>query len=230
MRWVMVATLTGLSMATALAQVAESDLDRARRDAEKVFSFIKFHTLKRPSPSATAQPPKGEARAAPRRSAPERATVPPPKPEDGPPPVAAVIAVAVTEEARTMEPVSVVAPGVQASSAGSPSESAQDAVRQAGGGEPAMPSDDEGEPAALRLQDFVAPEFSPALLASLGPTPPRVRLRFSVEADGRVSSASAREGTPRRLAAVAERALLQWRFEPLSSAQDAEVELVLKSD
>jgi TonB family protein len=94
----------------------------------------------------------------------------------------------------------------------------------------AAPAEDEEQAVEIKLREFVAPELNPSLLATLGASNPRVLMRFTVEPDGRVSEAKAREGTPRRLAQVASRAILQWRFEPIAAAQEVEVELAFKRE
>ncbi|MFO1251585.1 MAG: TonB family protein [Inhella sp.] len=80
----------------------------------------------------------------------------------------------------------------------------------------------------LKLVDFVAPELTPQIQATLGASNPVVKLRFMVGIDGKVQSARAVEGVPRRLGQVAERAVLQWRFEPLPAAREVEVEIAFK--
>lgn len=228
MRSVWVGWWASLSCSVVLAQAPAADLDRARRDAEKVFRFIQFHAVKRAAP---ARPPTAPSRDEP------RAAVRAPGGERSPPPAAG--------PATPRSAASAPSPGADDErpppSAATEGPAAASPAVDATGPAPAEPANPDGRAeatdggeeegaVALRLLDLVAPSLSPSLLASLGPSTPRVRLRFRVEADGRVSSAAALDGTPRRLAAVAERALLQWRFEALPAAQEAEVELVLQRD
>lgn len=204
------AWMVGLAWSVvAIAQPA-SDAERAKRDAEKVFSFIKFHALKKPAPAPAAPAPSPTPAPAAARSAPAAATVRalPAEPASAPvqtavPALPAASAPPPTAVAAPLEPLAAVSTEAEAEAAGAE---------------------------AIRLREFVAPALTPALLASFGANAPKVRLRFTIEADGRVSRADARDGTPRRIAAVAERALLQWRFEPLPAAQEVEVELAFQRD
>jgi protein TonB len=228
--------LLGLAAGGVAAQ-GNADAERARRDAEKVFSFIKFHAVKKPAAPAPAPPPaparESELRpAATARALPPRPAVPPTEPppaNDGPRGATAVL----SPPAQT----AVSAPALA---------DAQPLVAPAAAAllsQPALPTpllpppiaapaaaDDEEEAIEIKLREFVAPELSPSVLATLGASNPRVRMRFTVEPDGKVSQATAREGTPRRLAQVASRAILQWRFEPIALAQEVEVELAFKRD
>lgn len=81
----------------------------------------------------------------------------------------------------------------------------------------------------LKLVDYAAPDLSPQVQATLGARNPVVKLRFTVGADGRVQVARAADGVPRRLAQLAERAVLQWRFLPLPAAREVDVEIAFKS-
>ncbi len=101
----------------------------------------------------------------------------------------------------------------------------------ASGAAAAEPEEDEDDDdAALRLVSFTAPELSVELQRTLGPSPRNIKVRFTVEADGRVSQAQAQEGTPRRLANVATLAIRQWRFDPLPRAREVDVEIAFKRD
>lgn len=96
----------------------------------------------------------------------------------------------------------------------------------------AEPDDHDPDPddAALQLQNFVAPVLTPALQATLGAGSRNIKVRFTVEASGKVSSAEAAAGVPRRLAKPATDAILQWQFAPLSQARTADVEIAFRRD
>ncbi len=225
-------------MGSALAQDGGkgiSDAERAKRDAEKVFSFIKFQTVKKPSAAPAAAP----AAAAPSpRPAPARSDAVPTariKPS-APEPSAAGAQVSAPSVASAPPTAAPPVPQI-----------AQEASRPLGAGEAparpmleapvqqppaAAPAMSEPEPeeqeVELKLVDFVAPELTPQIQATLGASNPVVKLRFMVGTDGKVQSARAVEGVPRRLGQVAERAVLQWRFEPLPAAREVEVEIAFR--
>ena len=58
----------------------------------------------------------------------------------------------------------------------------------------------------------------------------RVTVLFVVGPQGQVVRAEAKPGAQRRLAQAAVRAVEQWRFAPLTSAREAEVEIAFKFD
>lgn len=234
--WRVGVVLLGLATGGVVAQ-GNADAERAKRDAEKVFSFIKFHAVKKPAPPAPVAPAAPAREPEPRpaataRALPPRPAVPPaetPPASDGSRGATAVLSA--PPQTAVSAPALADAPPLVAPAAAA-------LLSQPALPTPALPSpvaasaaaDEDEEAIEIKLREFVAPELSPAVLATLGASNPRVRMRFTVEPDGRVSEATAREGTPRRLAQVASRAILQWRFEPIALAQEVEVELAFKRD
>lgn len=217
MRWM----LGGLLALQAMGANAQglSDSDRARRDAEKVFSFIKIQTVK-----------KTEAKPEPKPDAPKPMRSAPARPAD--------VQLAQAEPARA-EPTRVLSGDAGASVATqTQAVDASTVVALAAPSQlaPVLPAsaplvaEEEDEVGELKLIDFVAPELTPQVAATLGATNPRVKLHFKVGADGRVSGVRAAEGVPRRIAQLAERAVAQWRFDTLPAPRDAEVEIAFRRD
>lgn len=209
------------------AQTPLSDAERARRDAEKVFNFIRFQTVRK-------APAEGEAKPArPRRSTPAV-----------PAASAAVPAPSATAAATASTASSAPTPEVAATEAATPVTNAPSPVPTPApiaapiNATPTAPvnahSDDtddvDDDDEALKLVSFTAPQLSLELQATLGPSTRNVKVRFTVEADGRVTQAQAQEGTPRKLANVATQAIRQWRFAPLPRARDVDVEIAFKRD
>lgn len=221
--------LTALGLALPLLAAAQTpaltDAERARRDAEKVLSFIKFQTVK----TKLATEP-GERPHKPVAPGPQRATG----------------AVRQADFARAAEP----APSLNA--ARTPPDTApavplpgqEPAAVQATFDTPAPPSaafattagtdgdtdTDEQHEVALQLQRFVAPVLMPSVQATLVGGSRKVTVRFTVETDGTVSKAEAAADAPRRLARPATDAVLQWQFAPLAHARTADVELAFRRE
>lgn len=228
-------------MGSALAQEGSkgmSDAERAKRDAEKVFSFIKFHTVKKPAAAPAAKPaatPAPSPRSGPTRPAsslPAQGNSSAPAlnaPEAQPsvPAVASapapVLEASQPQGAVVEEPGRSVAPPLAASPV--PAGPVQPPAAAAPAAPEAEPDEQEVE---LKLIDFVAPELTAQLQATLGASSPVVKVLFTVAADGKVETARAAAGVPRRLGQVAERAVLQWRFEPLPAAREVEVEIAFR--
>lgn len=219
MRWM----VGGLLALQALGAMAEgiSDAERAKRDAEKVFSFIKIQTVRKAdaAPAAKAEAPKPAVARAPAPAATTAtATARPSEPEPAqtePARLRADLSPAAAPQTQSVDALPVVAMANTRSLAPTAPSAAP------------APEDDESE---LKLIDFVAPELSTQLQATLGTSNPRVKLHFKVGADGRVVSVRAAEGVPRRIGQVAERAVAQWRFEAISAPREAEVEIAFRRD
>ncbi|RTL41249.1 MAG: hypothetical protein EKK53_14120 [Burkholderiales bacterium] len=226
--------------APAPAPAPTTAAERAQRDAERVFEFIKFHTLRpktiepprparapspatapAPTPAASAERASPAARPAP-ADAPAKPTASLPAstaPTTPPPPAATPVAPSVAAP--------VVVPITAPEAAPPPPLTTVPAPAQA----PATATDDdEADDAALQLQSFVAPVLPPAVQATLGAGARNVKVRFTVEADGRVSQAEAAATVPRRLAKPAVDAILQWRFAPLPQPRTVEVEIAFRRD
>lgn len=229
--WVLAAGVMGSALAQESGK-GMSDAERAKRDAEKVFSFIKFQPVKKPAPAAaTAVPRTGSNRAeapAPSRGKAvpvESSAAPMPAQASAPPsaPLQAQAGAAEAERSQASAPSAQInPPEVQ------PPASAAAAAPSLPSAASAPDSELDEPEVELKLVDFVAPELSPQVQATLGASNPVVKLRFTVGADGKVEAARAVDGVPRRLGQVAERAVLQWRFEPLPAAREVEVEIAFR--
>jgi len=252
------ATLLSVSLG-AWAQSGEasiSDQDRAKRDASKVFNFIKFHAV-RPAKPADKVAEKAPDRPADR--APElRVASAPPPPASAPALLTPArantdVRVAALDPARLGSLPSderVPKPAVLAAPAASEAPDARVAAPEASGPAlagvapavaalvanpqpaPSITPEPEPEPedeVGLQLLQYVEPELprSNSVNTLKGGT---VTVRFEVGTDGKVVSAVPREGASRRLAQAAARAVQQWRFAPLSSAREAEVDIVFNLD
>lgn len=218
--------LCALSVPPAVAQEL-SDSERAKRDAAKVFNFIKFHAVRAKSAPVAGAAAAAAAPAAPARPRPEPAAEPAARP------AADVAARPAPEPAQPSAP----APAVAAASAAPASATGLDS--QPGttlppASEPApapAPTatpqpEPEPEPVDIKLIHHVQPEVPPGNNLRDG----TVRVRFTVEPDGRVSKAVAAPGAQRRLASSATRAIEQWRFAPIPEAQEIEVDIDFRFD
>ncbi len=247
------ASLLSLSLGV-LAQSGDaglSDQERAKRDAGKVFNFIKFHAVRAVKPAEKPADKPVETRAA-----------------VAPAPVArraSDVQVATLDGARAAEAVQTQGVGAPANQAAAPtsaaaqsatlaspigpSESAPQATSTQGAGAAVLPAaalvatpnqpaatvtppaaePEPEEDAGLQLIQYVEPELPRANNVSTL-TGGTVTVRFEVGPDGKVVSAVPREGAPRRLAQAAARAVQQWRFAPLNAAREAEVDIVFKLD
>lgn len=222
--------LTALSLTLPLLSTAQTppltDAERARRDAEKVLSFIKFQTVKakpadapdkprKPTPPAAAAAPVPHA--APRPAATARADTP-----AGTAPAAPAAAlVAATEPAAAPQPEPAAAPfAAPASSAPVPTPPAAEPEAEA----------DEADEAPLQLQRYVAPVLSATAQSLLVTGSRTVTVRFTVEANGHVSKAEALADAPRRLASAATGAVLQWQFAPLAQPRTVDVDIAFRRE
>lgn len=259
------ATLLSISLG-AWAQTNEaglSDQDRAKRDASKVFNFIKFHAV-RPAKAADKTGDRVADKAPEKpadKSVESRVALAParpssdvqmaglepartaPMPGSSTQPMPAAVLNAKGASALPSEPPAAAisepqpaSPGLNqaaATNSGATSSVATPAVAAlVASPQPAPAVTPEPEPeeeASLQLVEYVEPELPRAnnVTTLKGGT---VTVRFEVGTDGKVVSAVAREGAPRRLALAASRAVQQWRFAPLSAAREAEVDIVFNLD
>ncbi|MFO1251060.1 MAG: hypothetical protein U1E77_08000 [Inhella sp.] len=205
-----------------------SDSERAKRDAEKVFSFIKFHTVK---PAAAAAP----AKPAPTAAKPTAA--PAPRPSSGGSQVATASsgsspnAPAAASEpviTRSLEPA---APPPQTSTqpVAAPVNTLPPAASLPPTATPDPEPEVEAEEVPLKLEQYVAPEMTRQVLEAIGGRDHVVPVRFTVEPNGVVSKAEPREGGNRRLGLAAARAVQQWRFGPLPERRVVDVELMFRA-
>lgn len=222
--------LTALSLTLPLLSAAQTppltDAERARRDAEKVLSFIKFQTV-RTKPADAADKPRKPAspaaaaapvpHAAPRPVATARAD----RPAGTAPAAPAAALVAPPEPATTPQPEPAAAPfAAPASSAPVPTPPAA---------EPEAEADDADE-VPLQLQRYVAPVLSTTAQSLLVTGSRTVTVRFTVEANGHVSKAEALADAPRRLASAATGAVLQWQFAPLAQPRTVDVDIAFRRE
>ena len=214
---------------------AMSDAERARRDAEKVFGFIKFQTVK-PKPAAEPEKPrKPAAPIAPRPISPARQTETAAAPETArtttsapatstPPQAVAIVRTPPpTEAAPLPEPRQ-----MNASFSATPINAVPaPAAPLAAAPEPEA---DEPEEVPLQLQRFVEPVLPRLTRDALesGSRDVIVTVRFTVEANGTVSKAEALAEAPRRFARPATDAVLQWQFAPLPQARTVDVEIAFR--
>jgi len=207
-----------------------SDSDRAKRDADKVFSFIKFHTVRTApapaKPTAQAAPPtRSLGVAAAPASQPVAAT---PASVGAAATSSAAAPAAATPSTLAAEAASAAEPTV--TTAGLPADAASAAATLSQAPLQAAPQVEEEE-VPLRLVDYVAPDMSAQVLAAMPSNEVTVPVRFTVQPDGRVSSAQAMGGSaPRRVAQAAVRAVQQWRFDPLPAERTVDVEINFKAE
>lgn len=207
-----------------------SDSDRAKRDADKVFSFIKFHTV-RTAPA----PAKPTAQAAPPTRSLGVAAAPASQPVAATPASVGAAATSSAAAPAAATPSTLAADAASAAeptvtTAGLPADAASAAATLSQAPLQAAPQVEEEE-VPLRLVDYVAPDMSAQVLAAMPSNEVTVPVRFTVQPDGRVSSAQAMGGSaPRRVAQAAVRAVQQWRFDPLPAERTVDVEINFKAE
>lgn len=223
--------LLALAVGSAAAQTAEkmSDAERARRDAEKVFSFIKFHTVKPAAPKPAPAPV--AARPAPRPAAAAAAVVASntAAPASAPPAPATVLARSASAPAPAIEPAAAPAPAAALADSAPPVATSLPPPSEPVAAAPAEPAPAvEEEEVPLKLIAYVPPEMNAQVLNAMEGRQIAVPVRFVVQPDGRVSEARSTGSAPRRVANAAVRAVQQWRFDPLPAAREIDVELLFK--
>ncbi len=193
-------------------------LERAKRDAEKVFQWIRMHSDK---PRRASPPQAGNERAAAvapvaaRRPEPQSAK--PSEVADSPPPAAPAERSALTAHTAAS----------QASPAASPAQPVSAALAAASdvtapiAALPEAPIPEEDVPLVALLQS--EPEFPASLMRQLRKG--TVQVAFTVQPDGSVTQARSLVATNPRLVRTAIAAVSQWRFQPLRHAQSAVVEV-----
>ncbi len=190
-----------------------TDADRAKRDADKVFRFIKLQAQRQAAPAAPA------AAAAPRvASAPRAAPAPIAAAVAKGPEVAELVATAPTAAGQAAAPEASIAQMPAAVPAPSPVAEAAPSA--------AVATAPETEEIELALITHVQPELPNNRLGNLRDG--SVWVQFSVEPDGRTTNVVARPGAQLRLAQSAVKAVQQWRFAPISAVQDVAVEIAFK--
>jgi TonB family protein len=223
-----------------------SDAERAKRDAQKVFSFIKFSTVKtvrdKDAKPVAPKPASAPARPLDRPTAVAPAPVAAPaRPLDRPTAVVAAPAAAsaaipvqastpasAPEPTMPQEGTHTAALPAQAVTLPPVSESSPQSAAPVAVTEPEP--EPEPEEVELKLVHYVAPEMNRQVIEAIGERSQVVPVRFVVDTTGRVIRAEPKAGVNRRLGQVAAKAVSQWRFEPLPAERTVDVELAFKLD
>lgn len=202
----------------ALGKPELSAEERAQKQADKVFAFIKLHSVrpvtKQATPSAAAATPAPLVASVQTKAA----TKPP-----APPAATASVQAGVRESVKQapgvappeLEPSAVV---LAAATLDAPKPQLE-ILPQPRKPEPEL----EAEPEALRLLSKVEPEIPRQLRADFRGG--AVTVQFTVQPDGSVVQAQAVQSSHKRLAAAAVTAVNQWRFAPLALAREASVDI-----
>lgn len=201
------------------AKAKLSAAERAKRDADKVYQWIRFHADKAPA----------KPRAAPEAAAPIRpAASPAPAAIRPAPPEPARPALAQTQAEPMLGPEQ----PLVASSPAAPPEPATQAVALAPqAASPAIPSPavaalppaPEPPEEPLRLIERVEPEYPAVLLRGRGSG--SVLVQFQVQPDGSVQAPEVLKSSNQRLVASVLAAVARWRFAPINKTRVATVEV-----
>lgn len=232
------ALLLSLTAPLVLAQSAETDKsklspsERAQRDADKVFHWIKLNSAaprQAAAPAAAPSPaPAPVRKVAQQQEAPAAAPSPIREtvtPVAGAKPAAAAVAAApqpvAASEALPDRTQLALAPeaATRSIAAPAPIPAPAPAPAKAAEPEPELP---------LELVSRVEPELPRQLLASLRNG--TVQIRFEVQPDGSVKHAEAVKSNNKRFAQAAVAAVQQWRFKPVPRAREATVELGFQTE
>jgi protein TonB len=205
-----------------------SDSDRAKRDADKVLQWIKFHANHSAKQEAPPAPPKPAATAKAPAPKPATAQAAAPAPAASQEQQVAAKEPAkepVKEAAREPEPAVAAAPKPEllaAAPATPPAPPAVEPTRAAPQPEP------EPEEVALRLLQKVDPDIPRQLATSIRNG--SVMVRFQVKPDGTTTKVESLGNPNKRLAASAIAAVQQWKFAPIPKQREATVEIGFKLD
>lgn len=230
-----------------------SDVERAKRDAEKVFQWIKFHAEKGETKKPEHQA-KTEAKPEPKPVAPVAKAVAPapakkvdsddgravasagaadvPRGEAGGMTRTSLTLGAASGAGSAAAPAAPAAPSTPAYTGRIPDTMAMAAPATAPSvGVPAAPAQQpEPEPAPLpeedtplRLITKVDPEYPRALLSQQRNG--SVLVKFMVRVDGSVEAVEALKSPDRKLSAAAVAAVKQWRFAPVNKPRPVSVEI-----
>jgi TonB family protein len=240
-------TLAAPASAQSEGNKADASLERAQKQADAVFHWIKLNADKgatrpnTPAP-APAPAPAPTAAAAPKRPAP----TPPPaaapalataKPATAPTPTATAAATPTTPTTAQSAPPPAVAPQpvvvaaerepeaapvLLASAAPTPAPATPMAAAARLSAEPAKPAQEAPE-APLKLMFKVEPDIPRQMRQNFRGG--FAQVQFTVQPDGSVSQAQSVKASNTRLGAVAVDAVKQWRFAPIAKAREAAVEV-----
>lgn len=239
------AAASGASAADGKAPL--SDVERAKRDAEKVFQWIKFHAEKgetkkpehqaktdakpEPKPQAQAQvvkavAPAKKADSDDARTVASAGQADAPRGESGGLTRTSLISGAASAAGSAAAPANPAYTGripdtmAMAAPATAPTVGVPAAPAQQPEPEPA-PLPEEDTP--LRLITKVDPEYPRALLSQQRNG--AVMVKFMVQTDGSVAGVEAIKSPDRKLSAAAVAAVKQWRFAPVNKARPVSVEI-----
>ena len=201
-----------------------SDSDRAKRDADKVLQWIKFHATHATKPEAPAPAPKPAPTA--------KAAAPAPKP---------AVTAAAAAPSQAAAPVPAPAASQESQVAAREPEPAPKAelVAAAPATPPAPPPTEPTRPApqpqpepeeevALRLIQKVDPDIPRQLVSNIRNG--SVMVRFQVKPDGSTTKVETLGNPNKRLASSAIAAVQQWKFAPIPKQREATVEIGFKLD
>lgn len=202
-----------------------SDSDRAKRDADKVLQWIKFHATHSAKPEAPAPAPKPAA----------AAKAPAPKPAVANAPAGA----AQTAQAAASVPAPAASQEQQLAASREPEAPAPkpELVAAAPATPPAPPATEPTRPApqpepeeevALRLIQKVDPDIPRQLASNIRSG--SVMVRFQVKPDGTTTKVESVGSANKRLASSAIAAVQQWKFAPIPKQREATVEIGFKLD
>lgn len=231
--WTLAVLALGFSgLVAAQSDGKMSDTERAKRDAEKVFSFIKFSTVRPAAAKPTPAPTAAKPAATPARASVASGGGSASSAQTAAAPVSqAATQTASTEPSATRSLVPAAPLPTQSGSQPASATTLPPASQPAETPVTAQPEPEpEPEPdeVPLKLVNYVAPEMNRQVIEAIGNRDQVVPVRFTVEPNGVVSKAEAREGTNRRLGTAASRAVQQWRFAPLPERRQVDVELLFK--
>jgi TonB family protein len=220
------AALIGSAAAQAPAAPAAPDLspaDRAKRDAEKVFQWIRIHSDKPRKSAATPAAPADKAPAtAGARPAPRRA------PEDGAGDTARQAAGATARQDAAAQPVKVPAEPPLAAAAAAPAPATNTSATAAVDASAPLLAPPPQEDVILTPVVKTDPEFPASLMRQLRKG--LVQVGFTVTPDGSVTQVHAVSSSHPRLVAAALSTVAQWRFKPTRKPQQAVVDLGFNLD
>ncbi|MDH0864977.1 energy transducer TonB [Mitsuaria sp. GD03876] len=240
---------TAPAAAAADPKAQMSDVERAKRDADKVFQWIKFHAEKgekkagekpheakaaeapkpvaRPTAVATAAPAAATTRRQDLDPVAERALAARNAAQDAGANAAPTVAAATPAPSPVAQTIAPATPAPQPlSETTSPqvvSMAAPATAAPAGKAPPEPEPAEADEPAPLKLLRKVDPEYPRALLSMQRQG--SVLVQFTVRPDGSVDAPQALKSPDRKLSAAAINAVKQWRFEPIPAPRQVSVEI-----
>lgn len=197
-----------------------SPSERAKRDAEKVFQWIRIHSDK-PRKAATAAPAERPTPVAAKAVKPARV------PDSGITEAVQALPAARTP-ARTEAAARPAEPAAVPASQPREEPASPAVVARTGSGTPSAASPVVEEDVRLTPIYKTEPDFSGSLMRTLRKG--MVQVSFTVQPDGSVAQAQVVSTTHPRLAQTAIATVSQWRFQPLRHPQQAVVDLGFNLD